>query len=335
MKHKNRLTEMMKAILNGRYILSKSINAFFLVSMVFFFAVITNSCNKEKAELPADIDYEYSSEVNDDYESDDEGDTKSGAQVPRANDNSAFWCAESGSIVGTDGAIYTANGTYKANFRTASTPAPFWKRVKSPTYQGNRSWEVVSQSGNNRSEVATLIKYKPLVAGQRWFSFAMRIDPTTTQGFILCQLHQSANAGRNGNPPIFMRYTGSQWQLAVRTDNSVLVNGVPGDYLRTLASGTMNKGQWYHFQLGLLPGLNGNANIKLYQKINGTWQQHSLDWGTYPANTAGYKYTDTGALCDWESFQFKVGIYGAATSKATIHLDNISYGKTKSHLQGL
>jgi len=246
-----------------------------------------------------------------------------GASVPRDGDNSAFWCAESGSKVDDVGAIYTKDGydgKYKANWRDDSS-SPKWSIVSSPTYSGSKAWKC--KSTKDRSEVATLIKHKPLVNGARWFAFAIRIE-SLGSGAFFCQYHQSAEAG---NPPIFMKYDGSKWILCKRTDNGV----VGKNYYQELASGTMNTNTWYHFYMKLKAGLNGNAEIKLWQKKSGSWQEQSLNWGSYP-NTVGFKYNKDGSLADWESFQYKCGIY---TKTGTVYFDNISYGKTKSDLKGL
>jgi len=137
------------------------------------------------------------------------------------------------------------------------------------------------------------------------------------------------------NPPVFLQWTGSQWQFIIRTDN-----GIAGkNFRRVLASGTMNKGQWYHFRLRLRPGLNGTAIMGLSLKENGSWQNKNLNWGSNPVNTVGFKYHKKGnswELADWTKFNFKLGIYrGSSSGTSTLFFDNISYGRNQNHLQGL
>ena len=271
----------------------------------------------------------------------DKGKDKAQAAIPRPEDTQAYWAAEEGEKVDSKGGIVTANGLYKGSHRKCAGAAgsqpssPFWQKVSSPKYQGKSSWKVVSQPRNGRNEQRILRDYDPLDYAARWFSFAVNIDPSAPSPgshFFFAQLHQVAHGM---NPPVFLSWTGSKWEFVIRTDN-----GIAGKNMRTvLASGTMKKGQWYHFKMKLRPGLNGTAVIALWLKENGTWQSKSLNWGSNPVNTVGFKYmkpNQTYELADWSKFNFKLGIYrGSYSGAPTVYMDNISYGKKEKHLLGL
>lgn len=254
--------------------------------------------------------------------------------VPRPSVQSAFFDAENSLHVESDGDVISNDLKYAASHRKCAGAAgsqpdsPFWEKVSGPVYEGKYSYKVVSQVGNGRNEQRVLKDFAPITDGARWFSFAVNIDPSTrpTGGhFFFAQLHQNVEI----NPPLFMLYNGTSWQLVVRTDN-----GVKGVNKRTvLASGGMTAGKWYEFKLKLKPGVKGTGELGLWQKENGSWKAQQLNWGSGPVNSFGFHYQGDGAVNSFADFNFKAGIYrGGYSTKATVYIDKLRYGQSEADL---
>lgn len=256
------------------------------------------------------------------------------AGIPRPGDRAAYWDADDASEIvdASTGGLYTADGRYKSSHRGREEGAVDWVKSKSVRYSGRKSWRVVCNGSNGRNEQRILRDFDPVSDGARWFSFAVYLEPgsvRTGSHFFFAQLHQSVAAG---NPPVFMSWTGSTWELVIRTDA-----GVRGrNQRRVLASGPMRPGSWYHFKLELAPGLAGTAKIRLWQKESGRWNRKALSWGPIPVDTIGYKYSLDGNIEPWDAFNWKLGMYrGGATTTNVAYFDNVSYGRTEADLQGL
>jgi hypothetical protein len=255
--------------------------------------------------------------------------------MARPGDSQAHFNAENDPFIDSMGAIISADLQFKGSHRKYSgsggqPDSPFWQRVSSPVYKGKYAYKVVSQVGNGRNEQRILRDFAPRTDGARWFSFAINIDPSTAPvpgHFFFAQLHQSADGM---NPPLFMVWTGSDWQLVVRTDD-----GVKGRNVRTvLATGAMGKGQWHEFKIKAKPGIKGTAELALWKKEGGAWSSKTLNWGSAPRNSFGFEFDSEGSLEGFDNFNFKVGMYrGSFGNQSVVYVDDLRYGKSEADLE--
>ena len=266
-----------------------------------------------------------------------------GPTIPTPGVDAAHWNAERKPHDDDQGGILSTNGSYRGSHRKyagqgGQASSPHWRRVD----EGDKhAYKVKSQAGNGRSEQRILRDWAPDRHGARCFSFSIMIDPRTrrsqTNGhFFFAQIHQGVDAGVSGNPPLFLSWTGSQWELVVRTDD-----GRAGANLRTvIARGPMTTGQWYSFRLKAKPGLDGKAEVELWTKEHGArlssapWSRQSISWGSAPQNTVGYKYRTDRSPHPWDTFNWKVGIYRGSvnTADAILYMDRIRYAKSEDDL---
>jgi hypothetical protein len=262
--------------------------------------------------------------------------TPSKRTMPSPDVKKAHFDAEQMPYIESNGEIISSDFLHKGSHRKYSgsvengqPDSPFWTRISNPVYHGGFSYKVVSQVGNGRNEQRILRDFTPRTDGARWFSFAVNIDPSTSPGtshFFFAQLHQNVEF----NPPLFMSWTGTSWELTVRTDN-----GVKGANIRTrLAYGPMAKGRWYEFKMKMKPEVHGGAELAIWQKENGAWVSKTLDWGGSPKNSFGYHLNVDGSANSFSDFNFKAGIYrGSMSTIATVYIDKLRYGLTEGYLE--